>query len=421
MPGTSSAGKGSYYNTCPRGEVAPRHATMARAGRPKPQDRALSIEWIPSDDRVLALEDAIAGVFSIHSVNDRGRGGMVVFAGEFLRSPELVYEHVVERFRKRGFMPLLRQEDGRDLLIAYPTPAVSGRSRPWLHPLLFVLTVLSTWMSGTLQWVFERAEQLGIPQEGLPMGEMASLLVQNWTGGLPFAIALLGILGVHEFGHYFVARHYKLDVSLPYFIPFPFNYLTGTLGAVIRIQSPFESRKALFDVGIAGPLAGLAVAIPVVAAGLHQATLSAIPPGAELLTFGEPLLFQWMAQWIVGERPPGMDILMNPLLMAGWWGFLITALNLFPVSQLDGGHIAYALFGRAHRWVARGMFLLAILVAILKSPSYVVMMLLVLFMGLDHPPALNDLTPIGTPRRILGILTLILFFLLFTPVPLAGM
>jgi membrane-associated protease RseP (regulator of RpoE activity) len=161
------------------------------------------------------------------------------------------------------------------------------------------------------------------------------------------------------------------------------------------------------------------VAIPVVALGLSQAEVVALTPGQTGMSFGEPLLFQWMARLIIGERPPGTDIFMNPLLMAGWWGFLITALNLFPVSQLDGGHIAYALFGRWHRVLARGMFLAAVGVALLQSPSYVVMMLLVLFMGLDHPPALNDLTPLDMPRRVLGILTLILFFLLFTPVPLA--
>ncbi|MCB0216800.1 MAG: site-2 protease family protein [Chloroflexi bacterium] len=380
----------------------------------------MSLEWIPSDDRVLRLEDDLAGVFNIHSVTDRGPGQALVFAGEFLRSPDLVYAQIGERFKARGYMALLRRERGQDLVVALPAPAVAGRSRPWLHPLLFVLTVLSTWMSGTLQWVFGNADRLGIaPDANLSLGATWQLMLANWTHGLPFAVALLGILGVHEFGHYFVARHYKLDVSLPYFIPFPLNYLTGTLGAVIRIQSPFQSRKALFDVGIAGPLAGLAVAIPVLALGMSQAQVVAIAPGQGGMSFGEPLLFQWMARLIVGARPPGTDIVMNPLLMAGWWGLLITALNLFPVSQLDGGHIAYALFGRWHRVLARGMFLAAVLVAILRSPSYAVMMVLVLMMGLDHPPALDDLTPVGTPRRILGSLTLIAFFLLFTPVPLA--
>ncbi len=377
-------------------------------------------EWIPSDDRVLGLEDDLVGVFNIHSVNDRGPGQTVVFAGEFLRSPELVYQHIAQRFKARGYLALLRHERGQDLVVAWPDTTQPKRSRPWVHPLLFLITLFSTWMSGTMQWVFANTEQLGIsPDQNLSLAETWGLMQANWVHGLPFTIALLGILGVHEFGHYFVARRYDLDVSLPYFIPFPLNRLTGTLGAVIRIQSPFESRKALFDVGIAGPLAGLVIAIPVVAMGLSQAEVVAMPPGQTGMSFGEPLLFQWMALWIVGERPPGTDIFMNPLLMAGWWGFLITALNLFPVSQLDGGHIAYALFGRWHRWVARGMFLAAIGVALLLSPSYVLMMLLVLFMGLDHPPALNDLTPLDTPRKVLGIATLILFFLLFTPVPLA--
>lgn len=359
-----------------------------------------------SDDRILALEDAVDGVFAVHDVATGGGGKIIILRGQFLRSPEMVYDQVAEPFRALGFMPLLRQEDGKDLVIAYPAAQVAGKSRPWLHVLLFAATVLSTLMAGMLQAL------------GGQLGEVSSvrgllwLFSNHWTAGIPFTVALLGILGVHELGHYFVARTYGLKVSLPYFIPFPFNPLTGTLGAVIRIQSPFESRKALFDVGIAGPLAGLAVALPVVALGLSRAVIEPLPAGASVI--GEPLLFQLMARLIAGERPPGTDIVMNPLLMAGWWGFFITALNLLPISQLDGGHIAYALFGGAQRYFAWALFLVAAVFALLISPQYILMLSLVFLMGVEHPPALNDLTPIGTPRRLLGLLTLLLFPLLFT-------
>ena len=154
------------------------------------------------------------------------------------------------------------------------------------------------------------------------------------------------------------------------------------------------------------------------ALGLSQATVVQLDPAAVTTVFGEPLLFQWMANLIVGPRGPGQDIIMNPLLKAGWWGFFITALNLVPVSQLDGGHIAYALFGRHHRSIARIVFMGAAAITLLVSPGYLIMLLLVFYMGIEHPPALDDLSPIGTPRRILGILTLLLFLLLFTPVPL---
>jgi membrane-associated protease RseP (regulator of RpoE activity) len=366
----------------------------------------VSLHLIPADDRVLALEDAVDGVFAVHDVATHSGGKVIVLRGQFLRSPEMVYEAVVGPFRSQGFIPLLRQEDGQDLVIAYPAPRAGGKSRPAVHLLLLAATVLSTLLAGTLQAV---AGELG---EVHSFWGLMAVFMTNWTAGIPFTVALLGILGVHELGHYFVARRYGLNVSLPYFIPFPFNPLTGTLGAVIRIQSPFESRRDLFDVGIAGPLAGLVVALPVVALGLMQATVAPLPAGAQVI--GEPLLFRFMAYLIVGERAAGTDISMNPLLMAGWWGFFITALNLLPISQLDGGHIAYALFGSAHRYFAWAVFGLAAAVALLVSPQYILMLSLVFLLGIEHPPALNDLTPIGTPRRVLGLLTLLLFPLLFT-------
>ncbi len=363
----------------------------------------MSVHWIPSNERVLALEDDIHDVFAIHDVTARGGGQVVVFKGQFLRSPELVYSQITERFRRRGYIPLLRQEDGQDVLVAYPAPAIGRHPGLWVNGTLFAVTVLTTVLAGAFQYVVST-------QPLLDPASTARATLSGWQHGLPFAAALLAILGVHEFGHYFVARHYRLDVSLPFFIPFP-NPYTGTLGAVIRIQSPFESRQALFDVGIAGPLAGLAVAIPVILAGLAHARFET-SAGA---LFNTPLLFQWLQQLVAGPLPPGahLDLEGNPLLMAGWWGLLITALNLVPVSQLDGGHVAYSLFGRFHRYVAWVVFGLAAL-ATLVNPSYVVMLVLVFAMGIEHPPALNDLTPVGNGRKLLGVLTFALLFTLFT-------
>jgi membrane-associated protease RseP (regulator of RpoE activity) len=375
----------------------------------------LSATWfppIPSDERVLALEADIEGVFAVREVSLRSRGQVIVFVGQFLVDPEQVFAAITDRFKARGFVPLLRNEDGRDVLIAYPAPAVRHDSKPWLHLLLFVATVLSVLLAGTWQALPPTASADSL-------SDLGRLLVQNWRLGIPFTVALLGILGIHELGHYFVARHYGLRVTLPYFIPFPVNLFTGTLGAVIRISSPFESRKALFDVGIAGPLAGLAVAVPVVVVGLAQANLVPVPqvPDGSVTVFNEPLLFQWIATLVRGPRAAGYDFEMNPLLMAGWWGFFITALNLLPVSQLDGGHISYAMFGNYHRYVAWGMFIVAALVAVVTNPGYILMLGLVFFMGIEHPPALNDLTPIGRWRWLLGLIALALFLLLITPDP----
>ncbi len=371
----------------------------------------MSLPFIPSDSRVLALEDDIRDVFAVQDVHTQDGGRVVVFGGQFLRSPELVYQAVAERFRARGFIPVLRQRDDRDWLVAYPAPAVHGQPRLWVFLGLFGLTVASTILAGTAQAI---GNLPGLNESAASAGGSLRLLLRHWTAGVPFALALLSILGAHEFGHYLTARRYRLDVSLPYFIPFPLNPLTGTLGAVIRIQSPFESRQALFDVGVAGPLAGLILAIPITILGLARAELVTLPPGPDTLIFNEPLLFRALAYLIVGPRPPGADILMNPLLAAGWWGLFVTALNLVPVSQLDGGHIAYALFGRYHRRVAWLTFGLAAMVVLTRAPGYLLLLALVFLMGIEHPPALNDLSPLGRGRRLLGIMVLLLFLSLVT-------
>jgi Zn-dependent protease len=376
----------------------------------------LSFRWIPSNPRVLELEDVVSDVFAIHNVSTRANSRIVVFQGQFLRSPEMVYEALAERFRHYGYVPILRQEEGQDVLMAYPAPTAAGASRPWVHLLLFVMTVISTLWVGAIHEVsppWGSLEQI--------LRESPAFFASNWQAGLPFATALLLILGVHEFGHYFVARHYGLDVSLPYFIPFPLNFYAGTLGAVIRIQSPFESKRALFDVGIAGPLAGLAIAIPVVILGLSQAEIQDFSGAAGVTVFSEPLLFQWLAAIVVGERGPTEDIVMNPLLMAGWLGFLVTALNLIPVSQLDGGHIAYAVLGRYHRVFAWTVFAVIATVTALKTPGFLLMVVLIFLMGIEHPPALNDVTPIGRARVILALLTLLLAATLITVTPFQTM
>ncbi len=376
----------------------------------RPNRNAVSLPFLPSDSRVLALEDDVRDVFAVHQVHTQDGGRVVVFGGQFLRSPELVYGAVAERFRARGFVPVLRQSKGQDWLVAYPAPMAGGRPRLGVIVALFVLTVVSTILAGASQAL---GSLPGMAEPSSPGGTL-QLLLSHWTAGVPFAAALLGILGAHEFGHYFTARRYRLDVSLPYFIPFPLNPLTGTLGAVIRIQSPFESRQALFDVGVAGPLAGLLVAIPITMLGLARAELVTIAPSSDTLIFNEPLLFRALAHLIVGPRPPGTDILMNPLLAAGWWGLFVTALNLVPISQLDGGHIAYALFGQHHRRMAWLIFGLAALVVVTRAPGYLLLLGLVFLMGVEHPPALNDLSPLGFGRRVLGVVMLALFLSLIT-------
>jgi hypothetical protein len=382
------------------------------------------IDWTLADPLVAAVEADVAEVFAVHDARLQATptGKAVVLFGEFLRGSELVYQTIAPRLEAHGLLTMLRREGDRDVIIGQPAPPAPGKRRTWINLALFIATVASTIFAGAFQQLSQ--EQMTRLESSASGGEVAYRLVAEvlsiWPTGIPFMLALLGILGVHELGHYFAGRWYKLPVSLPYFIPFPINYLTGTLGAVIRIDGPFASRKALFDVGIAGPLAGLAVAIPVTILGLMQAELVPVA-GAGGIIFQEPILFRSLARIVVGARPPGMDLSMNPLLMAGWWGFLVTAINLFPVSQLDGGHINYALFGRAHKWVAWSMYAVALLVTFsnTESMAYVLMLGLILFMGLTHPPALDDVSPVGGWRTLLGLATLVLFFLLITPNPIA--
>ena len=221
-----------------------------------------------------------------------------------------------------------------------PTPSSRLRREPlWRYVVLFALTLLSTTQAGGLHYVsFTTAFSDQIPR--MPI---FSLLLH----GLWYSLSILAILGCHELGHYFACRYYRVDSSRPYFLPMPF-LLTGTLGAFIRIRAPIPGKRALFDIGIAGPIAGFLVALPVLLIGMHLSSVVKLPTSfrGEVFELGEPLLFK-AAEWLTfGSIPDGYSVNMHPMAFAAWFGLLATALNLFPISQLDGGHIAYAVFGR---------------------------------------------------------------------------
>lgn len=242
--------------------------------------------------------------------------------------------------------------------------------------------------------------------------------------GLPFSITLLLILFAHEMGHFLACRHYGIRCTPPFFIPLPIS-LIGTLGAFIRIRSPFHSKRALFDVGIAGPLAGFLVVLPAMALGVARSVL--VPRGAlhEVgLAFGEPLLFRWIGAAVLGYSPRYHDMLVDPVAVAAWFGLLATALNLLPIWQLDGGHIAYAALGRKRQRVlsvvaAVGLVLVSF--AGWPIPAYLFFGLLLLALGLKyrfyHPPTLDDHEELGSTRVMLAFAALIIMILCFTPVP----
>ncbi len=235
-------------------------------------------------------------------------------------------------------------------------------------------------------------------------------------GGLWYAGPLMLTLLCHEFGHFLQARRYHVPASWPYFIPVPFPPF-GTMGAVIGMRGHMGNRKALFDIGISGPLAGLGPALLCCVVGLSMSRMIAVPNGGRG-ELGEPLLFQWLCNLMFGPRGPGQDIWLHPLAYAGWVGIFITALNLIPIGQLDGGHVLYALLRRKAHRVAQ-LLLLGALVAVVVTGNWgwSLMLMLLLYMGPNHPPTANDDMPLGTGRVILGWLTLLFIIIGFTPQP----
>jgi membrane-associated protease RseP (regulator of RpoE activity) len=237
-------------------------------------------------------------------------------------------------------------------------------------------------------------------------------------------MALLGILGVHEFGHYTLGRLHGMPVSLPYFIPVPPPFFLGTLGAVIRLRGAIRDRRSLFDMAVAGPLAGLVVAVPVYVLGLKLSTVVRIPQGSPegtVMQFGDALLPKLLERLTLGALPSDFDILLHPVGVAAWFGFYVTALNLIPAGQLDGGHIVYALFGGRHALISKlavgGLVLIGLAFG---SMNWLVWAALIVgLMGFRHGPTMDDITPLDGWRRALGLFALILLVLLLPPVPLS--
>jgi len=228
---------------------------------------------------------------------------------------------------------------------------------------------------------------------------------------------LIGILLVHELGHFFACRYYGIDSSYPYFLPAP--TLIGTFGAFIRIRSPILNRKALFDVGISGPVAGFVLALPILAAGIY---FSKVVPGAQkdaLIIFGNPPLMKFLIALFHPGVPAG-NLLLNPVALAAWVGLFATALNLLPIGQLDGGHIIYSLSSEKHRRISQVTGIALFVMAIFFWHGWIAFALLVFFLGYRHPPLLDSWTPLDRTRRAWAIIALIIFLLCFTPMPLSN-
>ncbi len=291
-------------------------------------------------------------------------------------------------------------------VVRRPPPAPR---RVWLHVLLFAATLVSTTLVG------------GLAVAELPAGFRARSLAQLLFhpavlgAGLWFSLPLLAILLTHEMGHFVACRRHNLDATLPFFLPVPFGI--GTLGAFIRIRTPLITKRELFDVGASGPLAGFIATLPVLLAGIALSHPVAEAPKTGVLIFGEPLAFKAVA-WLVHTRmPPGGDLLLHPVGFAAWFGLLVTALNLLPFGQLDGGHITYALLGKWQRRVAWPL-LAALVVLGFWWPGWWVWAVIALVMRVRHPRIPDEGAPLDPRRRLIGWLCVAIFVVCFTPDPI---
>ena len=292
-------------------------------------------------------------------------------------------------------------------------PRVETRRGLLLPAGLFLATLATTlWVGGALGIAAESPDLFRRAEGSMSWFAWTVLWVRH---GVPYSFSLLCILLCHELGHYLTARAYRVDASLPYFLPMPFT-IVGTLGAFIRIRSPFPDRRALLDVGLAGPIAGFLVCLPLLAAGVSGSRVGA--PAVGGLQLGEPLAFQMFAAVFGPAVAEGEVLYLSPMGLAAWFGLLVTAINLLPIGQLDGGHALYAVFReRAFRW-SRAAHLLMFPLAV-WSPTWLIWGLLCLLLGArrPHPPTLDDSAPLDRRRRALAIVGLVVFVLSFTPEP----
>lgn len=285
------------------------------------------------------------------------------------------------------------------------------RRRIWLPLALFLATCLSTFWAGAKHWAFL------LPV--YPIDERLALrwlIVSNWAEGLTYMAALIAILFAHEMGHFLTSVWYRIPASLPFFIPLPISPI-GTMGAVIAMAGMRANRRQIFDIGIAGPLAGLVVLFPVLIVGIQQLDLTIPRTGG--VAFDCPLAVRLVMRWIRPDLGSVNEIWVSQLnapFMAAWVGLLVTGLNMLPISQLDGGHVIYALMRKRAHWVARTFLLLAIVyVSWSKADIWLIMVVLVILIGVDHPPTADDDVPLGPVRTILGWASLAIPLLCFPP------
>lgn len=395
------------------------------------------MENLASDE---VLRRFIEQIFIIDDVTlgDEKDGYIVRYRGR-LRSEDSVsaYDRLSEELRSFNITPLFRKEDGRHVILLINGVISPKKSNPWINLLLFLLTFISVLITGAMYGTDN-------PFTGGVTGSIYSVIQNGW----PFAVSMLAILGAHEFGHYLMGRHYEIHVTLPYFIPFPLSPF-GTLGAFINMKESPRNRRQLLDIGLAGPLAGLVIAIPVLFIGLKLSKIDILQPDIpsgqmlsmegnsllylfmKFLAFGKllpapasygtmnPVLY-WFMYFFTGQPYPagGIDVMLHPVAWAGWAGMLVTALNLIPAGQLDGGHAVYVLLGKE-----KAQKLFPIILVILIALGFVwsgwwLWAAIIFFIGRIYAEPMDQITELDNKRKILAVIGIIVFLLVFTPVPL---
>ena len=386
------------------------------------------------------LNSLVSRVFRIEdfTMGDPTQGSIARYRGHLIAEDSVsAYDQLADSLKPYDITPLFRLDHGQQLVFLAPKKPDPKPTRVSTNIILFILTVLSVMLVG--------AEQSVAPTLPGILGQIIAIF-QTMLTGWPYALSLMSILVAHEFGHYFMSRHHKTAATLPYFIPLPFPPL-GTMGAAILMQGTPKNKRVLFDIGVAGPLAGIIVAIPVLFYGLSISKLEVIQPiqGAMLEQEGNSLLYllakyitfgkllptpatthglslgmYWLRYFFTGQPFPmgATDVLTSPIAFAGWAGLLVTALNLIPAGTLDGGHVIYSLFGDSARKLFPFIWGALILLGIVWNGWWIWAVLL-LWLGRVHAEPLDQITQLDLGRRAIALLVIIIFILTFTPVPFA--
>jgi membrane-associated protease RseP (regulator of RpoE activity) len=330
----------------------------------------------------------------------------------FCRIDEETLEEKFESLRltllEKQYIPMVKYEHGEYIIYVVKKPESKKRKSVWVNIILLVATIFTTTLAGALQWV-DINQVDWINMISLPY---------LWQGFIFFSVPLLLILGVHEMGHYYASKKHHVDASLPYFIPLPPPFLLGTFGALISTREPIPNRKALLDIGIAGPLCGFLVAIPISLIGFYLMQQQPLPISlnGDNITLVPPLLLQWMQNLFSISG----NYVIHPTLFAGWVGIFLTAVNLLPAGQLDGGHIARAILKEKHKYISWVVIFVLAGLSFFYTGWLMFAIIILLFIGTQHQPPLNEITPLDTRRKLLGLAILIIFILSFAPIPFAA-